>query len=135
MPKIYQVPRNSANYIVGKGQGKVRCVTVLFMSVHAQDIGVFLLILTPLRLINTQFRKSQTRLQQFRFEGSLSHLLDQCYPVTFSDPSVNCLLLSHGEPSTATANKHQYTCITTCQNNFMSVASNKKLRLVFCMSF
>lgn len=83
MPKIYQILRNSANYVVGKGQEKVRCVTVLFVSVHVQDVGVFLLILTPLKLINTQSRKPQAGSQHFRFERSLSNLLDERYSLRF----------------------------------------------------
>lgn len=132
MPKIYQVPRNSANYVVRKGQGKVRWVTVPFLSIHVQDIGVFLLILTPLKLIGAQCRKSQARWQPFGFQRSLSHLLGQCCPVRSADPSVNCWLLGHGELSTAIANKHRYTYGATCQNNFVSVGYNKKVRLVFC---
>lgn len=54
MPKIDKVLRNSANHIAGKSQGKVRRVKVLFTS--RTRAGVFLLILTPWKLISTQFR-------------------------------------------------------------------------------
>lgn len=135
MPKIYQVLRNSANYIVRKGQGKLRCITVLPVSVHVQDISIFLLILTPLKLINTGFRKSRAGLQHFRFERSIGDILDQCYSEMFSNPPVNCLLLGRDEASTAIAHKHWYTYIAICQNNFMSFESNRNLGLVFCMPF
>ena len=76
MPKRYQVLRNLTNHVMRrKSRGKVRGVAALPMSRTQFDL--FLLILIPLKLIRTRFRKIQAGSQHFRSERSLSHPLHQ----------------------------------------------------------
>jgi len=131
MPKRYQVLRNSANHFVRKkSRGKVRWVTALFMSRTRCD--VVLLILIPLKLIKTQFRKTRARSQYLRSERSLSHPLDQC-----SSSEAFWPVCAHVN---RTVNKWVlcYTYIAVCQDNFMSIETNKTLGLIFyvpCFKF
>lgn len=130
MPKRYQVLRNSANHVVRKkSRGQVRWVTALFLSRTWRN--VFLLILIPLKLINTQLRKTWASSQHLRSEKSVSQPLDQSSSSEAFWPV--CALANR-----AVTDKHCYTYIAICQNNFMSIETNKTLGLIFyvpCFKF
>lgn len=66
---------------------------------------MFLLILTPLKLINTELRKSQSGSQNFIYERSLSTHSAKTIAtkMRFSGLSMNCLLPVHKELMVSTA--------------------------------
>lgn len=127
MPKRYQVLRNLTNHVMRrKSRGKVRGVAALPMSRTQFDL--FLLILIPLKLIRTRFRKIQAGSQHFRSERSLSHPLHQYY----SSEAFWPVCAPRTERFT---NKHCYTYIAICQNNFMSIETNKTLGVFYVPCF